>query len=258
MREQRGYRAEFRVVDGSEGRQFWAMGVAYEVVDDYGSIWTRSVFDKSVREKFPSLMWGHAGWNDIAQMMGGGIDYRDTNGGAEVLMELLDADENPNTNTLAGLMKQRAATGKPFVRDVSVGFDREEWDGPNGQRSLAPEDREMRDRKGHPAVERIRVAGWDELSVVVAGAVPGAKTLTGVRSVRTASGLSVPVDSVVELARKMSDGELSHDAAQAALRLLAGEPAPDPVVESGGDELSDDELEAALASTGAALESLED
>lgn len=251
MRDHRRFRPEIRAVDGSNGRQFWAMPVAYEVVDDYGTIWTRGVFDKSVRDKMPVLLYGHD-WTNVASVLGRGIDYRDADDGPRTLFELTDFDEHPHTRQVA------AQINEGTLVDMSVGFDRRRWtgsweptDGP-----LSAEDATKVGPNGAKPVERMLEAGWDETSLVVAGAVPGSKVLTGVRSVRTASGLTVPVDSVVDLARLQSEGEITHDEALAALRLLAGE-AP-PVEDPEPSTVDGDDLEAVLAEADAALASLED
>lgn len=252
MRDTRTFRPEIRAVDGSNGRQFWAMPVAYEVVDDYGTIWTRGVFDKSVREKMPVLLYGHD-WGNVTNVLGRAVDYRDEADGPRTLFELTDFDEHPHTRQVA------AQINEGTLVDMSVGFDRRRWTGPGGESGLAVADREMRGPNGAKAVERMLEAGWDETSLVVAGAVPGSKVLTGVRSVRTAGGLTVPVDSVVDLARLLDSGEVTHAEAQAALRLLAGE-APGPDADETDDlpPAGDDDLEAVLAEADAALASLED
>lgn len=256
MRDHRNFAAEIRAVPGSNGRQFWTLPLAYEVVDDYGTIWTRGVFDKSVTEKMPALMWGHAGWTDIDQMMGGAIDYRDSDRGPEALYELLDFEAQPKARILAALIEPHERTGQPFVRDMSVGFDRREWEGNGGQRDLKSEDREMRDRRGRPALERMIEAGWDETSSVVAGAVPGAGALTPVRMAQTRSGLAVPLDDVVEIAKRKAAGDLTDAEAQAALDLL-GHPGAEAALEAIEDT-TDDDLDAVLAEADAALNDLEE
>lgn len=257
-RDHRTFTAEIRAVPGSNGRQFWTMPVAYNVVDDYGTIWNQGVFTRSAAEKMPALMYGHAGWNDIDQVMGGAIDYRDGDRGPEALYELLDFDAQPKARIFAALIEERADGGKPFMRDMSVGFERWDWTGPGGSRQLDDADREMRGRLGRPAVERMLEAGWDETSLVVAGAVPGAKALTGARMVQTRSGLTVPLDDVVELAKRKAAGDLTDDEAQEALRMLGvGEELPPPAGDTG-TEIDDDEIDGALAEADALLSELED
>jgi hypothetical protein len=85
------FRPEIRAVDGSNGRQFWAMPLAYEVVDDYGTIWTQGVFDHSVEERMPTLLYGHD-WSNLTNVLGRAIDYRDQPEGPQALFELTDFD----------------------------------------------------------------------------------------------------------------------------------------------------------------------
>lgn len=243
---------EIRAVDGSNGRQFWTMPVAYEVPDDYGTIWTRGVFTESAAERMPLLLYGHD-WGNVDHVLGRAIDYKDGADGARALYELTDFDDHPHTRQVAAQINDGTLT------DMSVGFDRKEWTGPTvgGRRAkgpLADADREL------GAVERMLVAGWDETSLVVRGAVPGSKVLTGVRSVRTASGLLVPVDGAVELARKVAAGEVTQEEAQKALELLATDPeAGDPVADPPDDdtEIDPGELEAAEAEALDALDGLD-
>ena len=251
MNTRRKFRPEIRAVDGSNGRQFWAMPVAYEVVDDYGTIWTRGVFDGSVREKMPVLLYGHD-WTSVTNVLGRAVDYRDSDDGPRTLFELTDFDEHPHTRQVA------AQINDGTLVDMSVGFDRRRWLGPGGEGLLATADREMRGPTGAKPVERMLEAGWDETSLGVAGAVPGSKVLTGVRSVRTASGLVVPTDSVVDLARLQSEGKITHDEAVAALRLLAGEaPSADDDPAAGGADDDDQDDAEVLAEVDAALEGID-
>jgi len=84
--------------------------------------------------------------------------------------------------------------------------------------------------------------------------------LTGVRSVRTASGLEVPVDSLVELARKVDTKEITQEQAQAALRLLAGGDAPAGSTDgddSAADVVDEEDLAEVLAEAEAVLEDLD-
>lgn len=254
MNVRRKFRPEIRSVDGSNGRQFWAMPVAYEVVDSYGTIWTRGVFDKSVREKMPVLLYGHD-WASVTNVLGRAVDYRDSDDGPRTLFELTDFDEHPHTRQVA------AQINDGTLVDMSVGFDRRRWTGPGGESGLAVADREMCGPTGTKALERMLEAGWDETSLVIAGAVPGSKVLTGVRSVRTATGLVVPTDSVVDLARLQAAGEITYDEAVAALRLLAGE-VPDAPEGTGDtdnepDEAVEEGLAEVLAEAEAALDGID-
>lgn len=252
MKVRRNFRPEIRSVDGSNGRQFWAMPVAYEVVDSYGTIWTRGVFDKSVREKMPVLLYGHD-WANVGNVLGRAVDYRDGDDGPRTLFELTDFDEHPHTRQVA------AQINDGTLVDMSVGFDRRRWQGPGGESGLAVADRELRGPTGTKPIERMLEAGWDETSLVVAGAVPGSKVLTGVRSVRIADGREVPVADVLELARSISSGDCTYEEAVQALGLLAG-PAPEPEAEGEADEggpVDDAGLAEVLAEAEAALDGID-
>lgn len=244
----RQFRPEIRAVDGSNGRQFWAMPLAYEVVDDYGTIWTSGVFDQSVRERMPVLLYGHD-WAAPGSLLGKAIDYQDTREGPRTLFEMTDFDSHPHTRQLA------AQINDGTINDMSVGFDRRKWDGPGGQAVLAQGDAEMRGPTGVRAIERMHEAGWDETSLVVRGAVPGAKVLTGVRTVKV-RGMTVQMPDVVELARQIAGGTLTHAEAQAALRLLA-EDIDEEAIAQPPDEQVDPDTDEALAEVAQALEDLE-
>lgn len=248
----RRFRPEIRAVDGSNGRQFWAMPVAYEVVDDYGTIWTRGVFDASVREKMPVLLYGHD-WGNVTNVLGRAIDYRDGEDGPRTLFELTDFDQHPHTRQVA------AQINEGTLVDMSVGFDRRRWLGASWgndagvEGPLPDKDKAKTGPHGAVAVERMLEAGWDETSLVVAGAVPGSKVLTMVRS-KTRSG--VAFDDVTALARMVAAEEITHAEAQAALLLLERpEPPTDETDEEEGE--GDDGLADADAEAVAVLEGLE-
>lgn len=247
--QHRRYRSEIRSID--QGRRFETMPLAYEVVDDYGTIWTGGVFDAAVEERMPLLLYGH-NWADPANLLGQGIDYRDTPKGPLMTYEFTSFDDHPHTRQLAAQINDGTLT------DLSVGFDRWTWtggwdptDGP-----LTDADKLMVGPTGVQAVERMLTAGWDETSLVVRGAVPGAKVLSGVRmAVRTAGGADVlvPQEAVLDLARKVTAGEITSAEAQAALALIAGDAAA-PVVDD--DDAAVDVADA-LAEADALLEDLE-
>jgi hypothetical protein len=249
----RRYRPEIRAVSGSNGRQFWAMPLAYEVVDDYGTIWTRGVFDRSVGEKMPILLYGHQ-WNDVSNVLGRGADYRDTDRGPEVLFELTDFDAHPHTRQVAAQINDGTLT------DLSVGFDRWRWLGPDrgAEGPLPDEDRDRRGPTGArvQARERMLEAGWDETSVVPVGAVPGAKVLSGVRS-RSTRAAGVAMEDVVALGTLVGAGKITHDEAQRALGLLGVEEVPDPVEEEEGPEPAAADVADAEAEADDTLDGLE-
>jgi HK97 family phage prohead protease len=248
MNVHRRFHPEIRAVEGSNGRQFWAMPLAYEVVDDYGTIWTEGVFDASVRERMPTLLYGHD-WSDLTNILGRGIDYQDTREGPRTLFELTDFDSHPHTRQVA------AQINEGTMVDMSVGFDRRKWNGPGGQTKLGAQDAELRGPTGVRAVERMLEAGWDETSLVVRGAVPGAKVLTGVRTVKV-RGATVTMDDVVELAKRKAAGEITEAEALEALKMLSTDDTPEPVDEEIVASYSTAEVDA-VAEALDALEQLE-
>lgn len=214
--ERRIFRGEFRDVPGSKGRQKWATAVAYNIVDEYGTVWLPACFDEALTTRMPTILYGHE-WTDLDNVLGAGIDFRQTPGdvgppGVDVLMEFANV---PAAELAMKLLAGDATSRGAVLRDVSVGFDRYEWQTRN---ELSPE------LLAQGATEAMVRAGMDELSLVVRGAVPGAQ----IRGRRGA----IDLDAVVEIAKKRAAGELTDAEAQAAVDLLAvGEPAKPPTIE---------------------------
>lgn len=244
-RERRVYATEFRDVPGSNGRQKWATAVAYNVVDDYGTLWRPGVFDVALSQRMPTVLYGHD-WGNLEHILGAGIDYRQTPSevgppGVDVLVEFADPEQVPAAGLAMNLLRPDATSRGSILRDVSVGFVREEW---------ATRDKLTDGERTMGADEAMIAAGMDELSLVVRGAVPGAQ-MRGRRSAQ------VDIDSVVELVRRVNAGELSEAEARAAIDLLgvgAEIPATEGVqpVEAPAFEVPDmtADIDAALASIG--------
>jgi hypothetical protein len=234
--ERRIYRAEFREVPGSNGRQRWATAVTYDVVDDYGTIWQPGVFDDALGERMPTILYGHD-WYALDHVLGAGIDFRQTPDdvgppGVDVLFEFADPDEVPSARLAMALLDPKATSRGAVLRDVSVGFERREW---LRRDSLSAE------QLAQGAEEVMVRAGMDELSLVVRGAVPGAQ----VRGRRGA----VDLDAVVEIAKRKAAGEITQAEADEAIRLLSGEttPPPPPAEETEQGEPEVDEAAIAAA-----------
>jgi HK97 family phage prohead protease len=184
------------------------------VVDDYGSVFMPGTFDESLGRRAPVLCWAHE-WEDP---LGPYLAHRaDTDGAPIVDFAFSDFEAVPQSR------RAHAQVGDGTIVDCSVGFS-------NTERRSPTED----EVKLWPGVrEVITRADLDEVSLVLRGAVPGAKVL----SMR--SGGQVNIDAVVEIAKRKAAGELTDAEAQAALELLAGgdeaapqdEPTTDPVDE---------------------------
>lgn len=188
-------RAELRAteIDGKPGVTLKV--ITPGVVDDYGTVWMADVFDEALATRGPVLCWSH----DWSEPLGPMVDYRLGDGGPEIDFVFSDFEAVPMAR------RAHAQVADGTIVDCSVGFARSEW-----------RDATDSDKERWPGVrEVITKAGLDEVSLVLRGAVPGAKVLA-VRS----SGATVDIDAVVELARRVAAGELTQEEAQAAIELL--------------------------------------
>lgn len=200
------------------------------VVDDYGSVWDAHAFDESLGQRLPTLCWAHD-WSDP---LGPGTGYETSDEGPRVSFRFSDFDAVPQAR------RAHAQVTDGTIQDCSVGF----WVPDGGRR--APTEAEM---KTYPGVrEIITKANLDEVSLVLRGAVPGAKVL----AVRTAAGV-VDESLVLDLAKRVTAGEMTKEEALTALELAAAGTEP-PVEQNDDDEVDDDEV---LAEVEAELEEVE-
>lgn len=207
-------RAEIRAaeIDGKPGVTLKVISAG--VVDDYGTVWMPDAFDESLATRGPVLCWSH----DWSEPLGPMVDYRTGPDGPEIDFVFSDFEAVPTAR------RAHAQVLDGTIKDCSVGFARMEW-----------RDATDSDKKQWPgAREVITKSGLDEVSLVLRGAVPGAKVL----AFRSASAT---VDVAVELARRVKAGELTQDEAQAALTLLAADEDSTAPVDSGsaGDGASE-------------------
>lgn len=203
-REVRTFRnIEVRAVDekGPNGRPVVQLRIITpNVVDDYGSVWLPDTFDTALQARIaadpddtPALCWSHR-WDDP---IGHGITYTADAGGPVMRFEYDDFDAVPRAKQADAQVRSKT------IRDCSVGFF-----------AIARREASEDDKKRWPgAREVITEADLDEVSLVLRGAVPGAKVL------RSAGG-TVDVDAVVELARRVTTGELTAEEAKVAVELL--------------------------------------
>jgi HK97 family phage prohead protease len=175
------------------------------VVDDYGSLWRYNTFDESLGTRLPALCWAH----DWADPLGPGVSFETTRSGPKIKFNFSNFDAVPQAR------RAHAQVMDGTIRDCSVGFSNTERRDPTEE-----------ERTKFPGVrEVITKATLDEVSLVLRGAVPGAKVLA-VRSVRVAGGQSVDEQFVLDLARKIASGEITQAEAKAAVELVSvGEPA---------------------------------
>lgn len=214
-REVRRGLAEIRAteIDGKPGVTLHAIRPG--VVDDYGSLWQPDTFDASLARRLPTLCWAHQ-WEEP---LGPAVAFRTGDDGPEVDFVFSDFDAVPMAR------RAHAQVLDGTIRDCSVGF----W---NARRRDPTGD----ERTRYPGIrEVIESADLDEVSLVLRGAVPGAKVM----SVRSGA---IDLDAVVEIARRKASGELSAAEAQAALDLLAGSGASGSTTgQDGGETGSGDE-----------------
>jgi HK97 family phage prohead protease len=187
-------KAEIRAatVDGKPGVTLQAITTG--VVDDYGSWWMPDAFDESLEQRLPTLCWSH----DWSEPLGPATGFRTGDTGPEIDFSFSDFDAVPMAR------RAHAQVGDGTIRDCSVGFFAAQ------RRDPTPEEEAQ-----YPGIrEVILKAQLDEVSLVLRGAVPGAKVL----AMRAGK---IAVDAAVDLARRVQDGEITSEQAKAALDLLA-------------------------------------
>lgn len=177
------------------------LAVAYNVTDDYGTQFRRGTFTASLERHLPVIAWAHS-WDEP---IGRATGFRETDDGLVLTARLDIGGAVPRADQAYEQMRSGTLT------DVSVGFMRR-----------------ASEQEGDVVV--ITEADLDEVSVVLRGAVPGAKVLA-VRSAR--SGEVVDLAAVEEIARRKVAGEIDEATADEMARLLSAPPAgqdttPDP------------------------------
>lgn len=208
QRETRAGLIEIRAVDegGKPGVSLHVIRPG--VVDDYGSLWNPHCFDESLATRMPTLCWSHQ-WSEP---LGPATGYTTSDDGPTVDFTFSDFDAVPMAR------RAHAQVVDGTIRDCSVGF--------SSTQRRDPTDAE---RQQYPGVrEVIEKATLDEVSLVLAGAVPGAKVL----AVRSAEGgtLTVDEDAFVAVARKVAAGDMTVAEGKAALELAAtGDPLDPPL-----------------------------
>lgn len=194
------------------------------VVDDYGTLWMPNCFDEGLAKRMPTLCWSH----DWSEPLGPATGYTTGPDGPTIDFTFSDFDAVPMAR------RAHAQVTDGTIQDCSVGFI--------GTERRDPTDDE---KAKYPGIREVMLeAVMDELSLVLRGAVPGAKVL----AVR---GAKVAVDAAVELARRVAEGDITADEAKTALDLLMVEEAaaeeetepPAPVDHAALDA----EVDAALA-----------
>lgn len=174
--------------------------VRYNVVDDYGSLWAPGCFSRSLGERMPTLAWAHD-WSDI---LGRGILWSDTDEGPVVRFRLDDFDAVPRSR------QAYAQVLSGTIDDCSVGFS-----------NVSRRPPTQAEKEQFPGVtEVITDADEDETSLVLRGAVPGAKVvgLRGKRYIRSSNG-EVDEELFFKLVERVKNGEMTKEEAKIALDL---------------------------------------
>lgn len=180
--------AEVRQIDDG-GRTFRARAVTYGIIDDYGTRFMPGCFADSLAERLPVIAWAHS-WDDP---IGRCVDYIDSADGLDIVGHLDDPDAVPRARQ--AIAQLRSGT----ITDVSVGFMR------------------TADRTGSDGVTEITGATLDEVSLVLRGAVPGARVL----SVR--DGAQIPASLAADLLARLGAGSIDlHEALTEAKAAAAG------------------------------------
>lgn len=212
-------------IDGQPEGTIEVLAVAYGVVDDYGTRFVPGVFNESLEQRLPTLAWAHS-WNEP---IGRATAWREADEGLYLRLRLDLHDDVPRAR------QAWAQIESGTLDDVSVGFLR------------------LADRTADDGVEEIVKAELDEVSVVLRGAVPGAKVLA-----TRAGGGTVDVDAAVVLGKKMAAGEVTFDEAVETLRLLSDDGTPAEETGEGEDPPSEIDAEAVAAAEAEADAALAD
>lgn len=180
-------------VTGVDPHGFTAKLVSYGPADSFNTRWAPGVFTDSLRSHLPVLAWGH----DWADPIGRATAWEDGTDGPYMTFRLDDPDKVPRAGQALAQLQSGTLT------DVSVGILR---------RSDEPND------DGSRTITR---ADLDEVSLVLRGAVPGARVLAG--SVRSADGMqaSIPSDVIYFLAGEVRRGRINTAQADQLIEDLA-------------------------------------
>jgi HK97 family phage prohead protease len=229
-RERRIAHGEVRAVEEDGAHTILLHCIRPESVDDYGSLWDPHTFDESIEARMPTLVWSH----DWAEPLGPGLDYKLSDDGPSIRFALDDFDAVPTARR--AWVQTRSGT----IRDCSVGFsDTQRRDPTDEERETYPGIREV-----------IEKATLDEVSLVLRGAVPGAKVLA-VRSTET-----VPKTVAATLIARMGAGEIDLADALTELKTYSSvtdngdepepepEPQPEPVPAAEAEQLEAEAAEA--------------
>lgn len=216
----RAMRAADVQADGPEG-QFSATVLRYNVRDDYNTEFEFGVFTESLRVRMPRIAWGH----DWRELVGQWTDADDNPQRLRLLGQLDLAMINDSLPSVPRAHQAYAQLKSGTADQFSVGFMPTEW----------------RDVETQDEYYRVFTKGrLDEVSIVLAGAVPGTELL----AVRSAGGgipllvrePLVPKEKVAALIVRLQTGDIDlADALQELKVMPATADTDDDETETGGD-----------------------
>lgn len=180
----------FKTDEAGNSKRIRSIVTPYGVVDSYGTRWNPGVWTRSLADHLPPMCWGH----EWLEPIGNAIDAKDGPKHLEMLHELDDFDAVPRAR------QAYAQTKSGTLTDMSFGFSRI----PDGTRAA----------ENDPDVEEMLDCNLDEVSVVLRGAVPGAKVV-GHRGIAP--------EFVAELGRQVQDGEMELERALTLVSLAGGQ-----------------------------------
>lgn len=179
--------APFEVrADGEAVGRVTVTAMRYGVLDSYRTRFRPGCFADYLQERAPVMCWAH----DISDVIGQTVDVDDSRERLRLNMQLDDFEAVPRARQAYAQLLPNRSTGRPTLRDMSVGFERHEWE-----------------PQGDDTVDFVR-CGLPEVSVVAAGAVPGAM----VDSVR-GSSVMVPRSDAIDIAMRLHRGEIDLEGA---------------------------------------------
>lgn len=189
MTIRRNLGGEVRAAKNEDGHHTVTMrAITPNVVDDYGSVWMADAFDQSLTQRLPVLAWSHD-WSDP---IGVGVGFKADPGGPIVTCRLDDFDAVPRARQAYA----QTSAQPPTIRDCSVGF--------SGVTRRDPTEDEMVRWPG--CREVIEQATMDELSLVLAGAVPGASVV----GVRAGAGIRMAGQADAHISREEAGGLIAR------------------------------------------------
>ena len=225
MQTRRALGGQVRAAVAEDGRHTIELrAIRPGVVDDYGSLWMPDCFDETLAQRMPVLCWSHD-WSDP---IGAAIDYTTGPDGPLVRFVFDDFDAVPRAKQAFAQTRTDLEGKPPTITDCSVGFSR--------LTRRDPTEQEL-EQYGPRLREVMLRATMDELSLVLAGAVPGA-VVAGVRSGIRMANTDTPVsrEGAAALMAQLATGEFTLTQALHALDAL-------PVLEAGTADDDGDEDE---------------